>query len=57
MADVLVNRRKVLVELQSVTGINPANAISVVQDEIDLIEARLEELKTPPDSMPENKWS
>jgi hypothetical protein len=57
LADLLAHRRKVLNELQAVSGINPANAMSVVQDEIGLIEAGLEELKPPPGSLPENEWS
>jgi hypothetical protein len=57
LADLLAHRRKVLNELQAVSAINPANAISVVQDEIGLIEAGLEELKPPPGSLPENEWS
>ena len=57
LADLLAHRRKVLAELQAVSGMNPANAISLVQEDIELIEAWLEELKPPPGSLPENEWS
>ena len=57
LADLLAHRRKVLAELQAVSGMNPANAISLVQEDIELIEAGLEELKPPPGSLPENEWS
>lgn len=56
LADLLAHRRKLLAELGAVSGINPANAISAVRDEIVLIEAGLEELKPPPGSLPENEW-
>lgn len=48
---------KMLGELQVVSGIDPANAIQAVQDELAIIEAGLEELKPPPGSLPENDWS
>ena len=57
LADLLAHRRKVLSELQAVSGINPANAISAVHYEIGLIEAALEELKAPPGTLPENEWN
>jgi hypothetical protein len=57
LTDLLAHRRKVLSELQAVSGINPANAISAVHDEIGLIEAGLEELKAPPGTLPENDWN
>ena len=57
LTDLLAHRRKVLSELQAVSGINPANAISAVHDEIGLIEAALEELKAPPGTLPENDWN
>jgi hypothetical protein len=57
LTELLAHRRKVLSELHCVSGINPANAISVIQDEIGLIEAGLEELAPPPGSLPENEWS
>ena len=44
-------------ELQAVSGIDPANAILAIQDELAIIEAGLEELKPPPGSLPENEWS
>lgn len=44
-------------ELHAVSGIDPANAVQAVQDEITTIEAGLEELKPPPGSLPENEWS
>jgi hypothetical protein len=56
LADLLAHRRKMLGELQDVSGINPANAVQAVQDEIAIIEAGLEELKPPPGSLPENEW-
>jgi hypothetical protein len=56
LADLLAHRRKMLGELQDVSGINPANAVQAVQDEITIIEAGLEELKPPPGSLPENEW-
>jgi hypothetical protein len=57
LTDLLAHRRKVLGELHAVSGINPANAVRAVQDEIAIIEAGLEELKPPPGSLPENDWS
>ncbi len=56
LADLLAHRRKVLGELQAVSGINPANAVRAIQDELTIIEAGLEELKPPPGSLPENEW-
>ena len=55
LIDLLTRRGKVLSELQAVSGINPANAISVVQDEIDQIETGIKELKPPPGSLPVNE--
>jgi hypothetical protein len=57
LTDLLAHRRKVLGELQGISGINPVNAVQVVQDEIAIIEAGLEELKPPPGSLPENEWT
>lgn len=57
LADLLAHRRKVLTELQAVTGINPASSVAAVQDEIAIIEAGLEELRPPPGSLPENEWN
>jgi hypothetical protein len=56
LTDLLAHRRKVLDELQAVSGINPATVIRTVMDEIALIEAGLEELKPPPGTLPENEW-
>lgn len=57
LADLLAHRRKLLSELRAASGINPNNAILLVQDDIKQIEAALEELKLPPGSLPENEWS
>lgn len=57
LADLLAHRRKVLAELQAVSGINPANAVQAVQEELAIIDAGLEELKGRPGSLPENEWS
>ena len=57
LTDLLAHRRKVLAELQAVSGISPENAVSAIQDELAVIEAGLEELKPPPGSLPENEWS
>lgn len=56
LTDLLTHRRKVLAELQAVSGINPENAAKAVQEELALIEAGLEELKPPSGSLPENEW-
>ncbi|UPK41051.1 hypothetical protein IVB18_49255 (plasmid) [Bradyrhizobium sp. 186] len=57
LADLLAHRRKVLAQLQAVSGINPQNAVKAIQEELALIEAGLEEIKPPPGSLPENEWS
>ncbi|MHC2276372.1 inorganic triphosphatase YgiF [Bradyrhizobium diazoefficiens] len=57
LTDLLAHRRKVLAQLQAVSGINPENAAKAIQDELAVIEAALEELKPPPGSLPENEWS
>lgn len=57
LTDLLAHRRKVLAELQAVSGINPENAVRAIQDELAVIEAGLEELKPPPGSVPENEWT
>lgn len=57
LVDLLAHRRKVLAQLQSVSGINPENATKAIQEELAVIEAGLEELKPPPGSLPENEWS
>lgn len=56
LVDLLTHRRKVLAQLQAVSGINPQNAVAAIQEELALIEAGLEELKPPPGSVPENEW-
>lgn len=56
LTDLLAHRRKVLAQLQGVSGINPQNAVAAIQEELALIEAGLEELKPPPGSLPENEW-
>lgn len=57
LTDLLAHRRAMLAQLQTVSGINPENAIRAIQDELGVIEAGLEELKPPPGSLPENEWS
>jgi hypothetical protein len=57
LTELLAHRRKVLAELQAVSGINLESAIRAIQDELAVIEAGLEELKPPPGSVPENEWS
>jgi hypothetical protein len=57
LTDLLAHRRKVLAQLQAVSGINPENAVNAIQEELAVIEAGLEELKPPPGSLPENEWS
>lgn len=57
LADLLAHRRKVLAELQAVSGINPANAAQAVQEELAIIEGALEELRPPPGELPENEWN
>ncbi|MGR4927945.1 hypothetical protein ACIPUD_14245 [Bradyrhizobium sp. CAR08] len=55
LTELLAHRRKVLAELQAASGINPENAVRVIQDELAVIEAGLGELKPPPGSVPENE--
>ena len=57
LVDLLAHRRKVLAQLQAVSGINPENAAKAIQEELAVIEAALEELKPPPGSLPENEWT
>ncbi|WP_409190188.1 hypothetical protein [Bradyrhizobium sp. RDM4] len=57
LVDLLAHRRKVLAQLEAVSGINPENAAKAIQEELAVIEAGLEELKAPPGSLPENEWS
>jgi len=56
LSDLLAQRRKVLGELQAVTGIDPAKAVQAMQDEIAIIEAGIEELKPPPGTLPDNEY-
>ncbi|MET4034710.1 MULTISPECIES: hypothetical protein [unclassified Bradyrhizobium] len=57
LADLLEHRRKMLAQLEAVSGINPENATKAIQEELAVIEAGLEALKPPPGSLPENEWS
>ncbi|WP_426424873.1 SEC-C domain-containing protein [Bradyrhizobium genosp. A] len=57
LADLLAHRRKVLYELQVVSGISPANVVRTILEEIACIEAGLEELKRPSGTLPENEWT
>lgn len=57
LSDLLAHRRKMLGELQAISGIDPAQAVQAVRDELGIIEAGLEELKPPPGSLPENEFS
>ncbi|MDA9392542.1 hypothetical protein WN73_18595 [Bradyrhizobium sp. CCBAU 45394] len=50
------HRRKLLSDLQAVTGLDAAGAIQGIQDELAAIEAGLEQLKPPPGTIPENEW-
>lgn len=56
LAELLTQRRRMLSELQAVSGINAAYSIDLVRSDIEVIEAGLEELKPPPGSLPENEW-
>lgn len=56
LEDLRAHRHKLLADLHAISGINPANVVQVVQDELSIIEAGLEELKPPPGSLPENEW-
>ncbi|MBR0994318.1 hypothetical protein JQ580_26710 [Bradyrhizobium japonicum] len=49
LSELLAHRRKMLAELQSVTGINPTGSIEAVKEEIDVVEAGLEELNPRPE--------
>ena len=57
LSDLLSHLRKVLAQLEAVTGINPGRALEAVRDELSIIEAGIEELKPPPGSLPENEYS
>lgn len=56
LSDLLSHRRRVLAQLEAVTGINPSRALQAVRDELLIIEAAIEELKPPPGSLPENEY-
>ncbi|UFW50566.1 MULTISPECIES: hypothetical protein [Bradyrhizobium] len=43
LTNLLAHRRKVLGQLQGLSGINPENAVKAIQEELTLIEAGLEE--------------
>lgn len=57
LKELLTHRRRMLSELQAVSGIDAASSIDSVQKDIEVIEAGFEELKPPPGSLPENEWS
>ena len=57
LSDLLSHRRKVLAQLDAVTGIDPARALQAVRDELSIIEAGIEQLKPPPGSLPKNEYS
>ena len=57
LSDLLSHRRKVVAQLEAVTGINPARALEAVRDELLIIEAGIEELKPPAGSLPENEYN
>jgi hypothetical protein len=57
LTDLLAHRLKVLLELQAVASIDPANTIRAVHEDLAIIEAGLEQLRPPPGSLPENEWS
>lgn len=48
LCDLLAHRRKMLGELQAVSGVGSAKAVQAVRDELAIIEAGLEELRPPP---------
>ena len=54
LTELFEHRRKMLNDLNAVTGIDPANAISAVQDEITIIEAGLKEMKPPSGFLPDD---
>lgn len=57
LSDLLAHRRKILAQLEAVTGINPARAAEAVRNEVPIIEAGIEELKSPPGSLPDNDYN
>ncbi|WP_247973701.1 hypothetical protein [Bradyrhizobium sp. 195] len=54
LESLLVARRKVLSDLQSVSGISTANAIEIIRGDLAIIDAGLEELKALPGTLPDN---
>ncbi|MBW7970277.1 hypothetical protein [Bradyrhizobium sp. BR 10289] len=50
------HRRKLLAELQAVTSLDVAGSVEVVQRELHVIEAGLEQLKPLPGTIPKNEW-
>ncbi|MCG2632457.1 hypothetical protein L6654_38265 [Bradyrhizobium sp. WYCCWR 13023] len=56
LTELLAHRRKLVADLQAVSGIDPEKSLAVVQAELALIEAGLEALKPPPGSIPDNEW-
>lgn len=56
LAELLAHRRRVLADLQAVTGINPESSIRSVREELAVIEAGVEALKPPPGTLPESEW-
>jgi hypothetical protein len=54
--ELLAHRRKLVADLQAVSGIDPETTLAAVQAELALIEAGLEVLKSPPGSIPNNEW-
>lgn len=57
LSDLLSHHRRVLAELDAVTGINAAKTAEAVRDELSIIEAGIEQLKPPPGTLPENEYS
>lgn len=56
LEDLLAHRRKILADLQRVTGIDPSRSVQAIQAEVKAIEGGLDQLKPPPGTVPENEW-
>jgi hypothetical protein len=56
LTDLREHRRKVLGELQAVSGINAMSSVRAVQDELAIVEAGINELAAPPGPLPENDF-
>jgi hypothetical protein len=56
LEDLRSHRRKLLADLEAITGIDTAKSIEAVREDIAVIEAGLEELEPPPGTVPENEW-